>query len=112
VDSAVQIHRRSSVVSGVIALGGCGSAKPEGPAVTASQPSAKGCASPAGNVAASDIDPQAIWPRVPYCTSDPAVIARSFATEYIGFHDKPEISEFREEERDPPAGEDRHLPTW
>jgi hypothetical protein len=84
------------VVSGVIALGGCGNDKPESPAVTASLPSAKGCASPAGNVAASDIDPQAIWPRVPYCTSDPAAIARSFATKYIGLED-PQIGEFHED---------------
>ena len=84
------------VVSGVIALGGCGNDKPERPAVTASPPSAEGCASPAGNVAAVTIDPQVIWPRVPYCTSDPTRIARSFARKYIGLED-PQIGEFHED---------------
>jgi hypothetical protein len=81
------------VLSSVIALGGCGNDTPQGPAVTASPKAAEGCASPAGNVPAGVIDPQVIWPPVPYCSSDPRELARSFATKYIGLKN-PRVSEF------------------
>ena len=82
------------VLSSVIALGGCGNDTPEGTAVTASPRAAEGCASPTGNVPAGVIDPQVIWPPVPYCSSDPREVARSFATKYIGLED-PRVSEFK-----------------
>lgn len=83
------------VVSVVIALGGCGGDGSEEPAVTVSSPrAAEGCASSAGNVPAGVIDRRVIWPRVPYCSSDPREVARSFATKYIGLED-PQVSEFK-----------------
>jgi hypothetical protein len=98
------VLRRALIVLAVVAaFGGCGDDKPAARAAGPSPPQSKGCASPAGNVAASVIDPQAIWPPVPRCTSDPAVIARSFATEYIGIQGEPAIGEYRDEERNPPA---------
>jgi Immunoglobulin-like domain of bacterial spore germination len=85
------------VISSVITLGGCANDTPERPSVTATPRAAEGCASPAGNVPAGVIDPQVIWPPVPYCSSDPREVARSFATKYIGLED-PQVSEFKGEQ--------------
>lgn len=93
-----------AVVTAAIALGGCGDDDPEEPAVTAGPTAAQSCASPAGNVAPGALD-QVIWPPVPYCTSDPAEVARSFVTEYIGLEGDPQLGKFREDEGEPPAGE-------
>jgi hypothetical protein len=81
------------VLSSVIALGGCGNDTPQGPAVPVGAKAGEGCSSPAGNVPAGVIDPQVIWPPVPYCSSDPREVARSFATKYIGL-EHPRVSEF------------------
>jgi hypothetical protein len=88
-----------AVVTAVIALGGCGGDGSEEPAVTVGPRAAEGCASPAGNVPADVIDRQVIWPRVPYCSSDPREVARSFATKYIGLEGDPQVSEFKGEQR-------------
>ena len=82
------------VLSSVIALGGCGNDTPQGPAVPVGAKAGEGCASPAGNVPAGVIDPQVIWPPVPYCSSDPRELARSFARKYIGL-EHPRVSEFK-----------------
>ena len=82
------------VLGSVIALGGCGNDTPQGPAAPVGAKAGEGCASPAGNVPAGVIDPQVIWPPVPYCTSDPRELARSFATKYIGL-EHPRVSEFK-----------------
>ena len=92
------------LVTAVIALAGCGGDAAKKPQATAPTPG-KSCASPAGGVPAGEIDPQVLWPPAPYCTSDPAVIARSFATRYMGLEGEPSIGPFRESRRDPPAGE-------
>ena len=91
------------VVSSVIALGGCGDDEPERAEDVATPLPTIGCASPAGNVPASDIDRQAIWPPVPQCTTDPRVLARSFATEYIGLAGEPELGPYREVQPEPPV---------
>jgi immunoglobulin-like protein involved in spore germination len=82
------------VLSSVIACGGCGNDTPEAPAVPVGAKAGEGCASPAGNVPAGVIDPQVIWPPVPYCSSDPREVARSFARKYIGL-EHPRVSEFK-----------------
>jgi Immunoglobulin-like domain of bacterial spore germination len=82
------------VLSSVIAFGGCGNDTREGPAVPVGAKAGEGCASPAGNVPAGVIDPQVIWPPVPYCSSDPREVARSFARKYIGL-EHPRVSGFK-----------------
>jgi len=91
------------VVASVVALGGCGGDEPKRSMAAATPSPAMGCASPAGNVPASDIDRQAIWPPLSQCTTDPRVLARSFATEYIGLDGEPELGPYREVQPDPPV---------